>query len=243
VQKLLSRAGVASRRDAEELMRRGRVRVNGVVVTTLGTRVVPGKDRVEVDGEPVRIPDVRWIMLHKPAGTLTTTRDPRGRRTVYDLLPPDLADLGLSYVGRLDADTEGLLLLTNDGDVANRLLHPSGEVEREYEVGVSGVPAAQDLRALLEGVELDDGPAAAREVSRIGTETAGSVLRMILVEGRKREVRRLCDAVGHPVRWLRRVRFGPVRLGDLPTASWRNLTSDEIRSLRERGGKGSRREG
>jgi 23S rRNA pseudouridine2605 synthase len=238
VQKLLSRAGIASRRDAEELMRRGRVRVNGVVVTTLGTRVVPGRDRVEVDGEPVRIPDLRWIMLHKPTRTLTTTRDARGRRTVYDLLPAELANLGLSYVGRLDADTEGLLLLTNDGDVANRFLHPSEEVEREYEVGVKGVPDAEALRALQRGIELDDGRAAAREARVIGSESPGAILRMILVEGRKREVRRLCEAVGHPVRWLRRVRFGPIRLGDLPLGHWRDLNPDEVRRVRERVGSG-----
>jgi len=234
VQKLLSRAGVASRRGAEELMLRGRVRVNGVVVTTLGTRVVPGKDLVEVDGQPVRIPKLRWIMLHKPAGTLTTTRDPRGRPTVYDVLPSEVTDLGLAYVGRLDAGTEGLLLLTNEGDIANRLLHPSGEVEREYEVGVSGVPDAAAIRGLEKGVTLDDGLARAREATPIGREPFGSVLRIVLIEGRNREVRRLCEAVGHPVRWLRRVRFGPVELGDLRVGRWRDLRPDEVRRLRER---------
>lgn len=234
VQKFLSRAGVASRRDAEVLMRQGRVRVNGSVVSTLGTKVVPGRDVVEVDGATVGVPDARWVMLHKPSGALTTTRDPRGRPIVYDLLPPDIRGLGLSYVGRLDEDTEGLLLLTNEGDVANRLLHPSGEVEREYEVGVEGRPGTAAIQALLRGVELEDGFAKARRVRITGRDGAGSVLRLVLVEGRNREVRRLCEAVGAPVRWLRRVRFGPVRLGDLPLGAWRDLTADEMRGLRDR---------
>ena len=215
-------------------MRQGRVRVNGAVVSTLGTKVVPGRDVVEVDGAPVRIPGARWIMLHKPSGTLTTARDPRGRPIVYDLLPPEIRELGLSYVGRLDEDTEGLLLLTNEGDVANRLLHPSGEVEREYEVGVRGIPEADVLRTLVRGVELDGGVAKARDARVVGRERAGGVLRLVLVEGRNREVRRLCEAVGNPVRWLRRVRFGTVRLGDLPMGAWRDLTPDELRRLRER---------
>lgn len=217
-------------------MRAGRVRVNGTVVTTLGTRVVPGRDTVEVDGAEVEVPGPRWILLHKPAGRVTTTDDPRGRSTVYDLLPGEVRALGLSYVGRLDLDTEGLLLLTNEGDVMNRLLHPSGEVEREYEVGVSGVPGSAALGRLEEGVELDDGLARARRVRLLRREDGGAVVALVLTEGRNREVRRLCAAVGHPVRWLRRIRFGPVHLGDLSPGTWRDLTDDEIRRLRERAG-------
>lgn len=220
-------------------MRSGRVRVNGSVVTTLGTKVVPGRDLVELDGREVEVPGPRWILLNKPAGTVTTTRDPRGRPTVYDLLPPELEELGLSYVGRLDMDTEGLLLLTNEGNVMNRLLHPSGEVEREYEVGLKGVPEPATLRRLEEGVELGDGPARAREVGLIRPEPGGAILRMVLTEGRNREVRRLCAAVGHPVRRLRRVRFGPVRLGSLPPGGWRDLTADEVERLRERAAEGA----
>lgn len=234
VQKLLSRAGVASRREAEELMRAGRVRVNGEVVSVPGAKVVPGKDVVEVDGTRVEVPGPRWVMLHKPPGTLTTTDDPRGRATVYDLLPAEVDELGLSYVGRLDLDTEGLLLLTNEGDVMNRLLHPGGEVEREYEVGVSGVPRPATLHRLEEGLDLHDGPARARVAELLRREDGGGVLRLVLTEGRKREVRRLCAAVGHPVRWLRRVRFGPVRLGDLPRGAWRDLTEEEMERLRNR---------
>lgn len=215
-------------------MRAGRVRINGTVVTTLGTKVVPGSDRVEVDGERVELPEPRWIMLHKPSGVLTTRHDPRGRPTVYDLLPDAVKALGLSYVGRLDMDTEGLLLMSNEGDVMNRLLHPSGEVEREYEVGVSGAPAPRTLRGIEGGVELGDGPARARAARLLREETGGGVLRLVLTEGRNREVRRLCAAVGHPVRWLRRIRFGPVELGDLPPGAWRDLTGAEIERLRSR---------
>lgn len=236
VQKLLSRAGVASRRQAERLVRAGRVRINGRVSTTPGVKVVPGRDRVEVDGKPVVVPPARWILLNKPPGTLTTTHDPRGRPTVYELLPPEVKDLGLSYLGRLDRDTEGLLLLSNEGDVMHRLLHPSSEVEREYDVGVAGVPGPGVLKRLEAGVRLSDGPARARTAHLLREDGGSGVLRLVLTEGRKREVRRMCAAVGHRVRSLRRVRFGPVRLGDLASGAWRDLTGDEMDRLRERAG-------
>ena len=235
IQKFLSRAGVSSRRGAEELMAQGRVRVNGAVVTTPGTRIRPEEDRVEVDGREIEKAPFRWILLHKPAGTVTTADDPRGRRTVFDVLPPELH--GLSYVGRLDRPTEGLLLLSNEGDAVHRLLHPSFEVEREYHAGVRGVPDEAALGRLREGVALDDGPARARESALLRREDEGGVVRLVLTEGRKREVRRMLDAVGHPVRWLRRVRFGPVELGDLPPGGWRELTDDEVRAIRERVGR------
>jgi 23S rRNA pseudouridine2605 synthase len=234
IQKYLSRAGVASRRASEELMLQGRVRVNGEVVTTLGSKVTPGRDRVEVDGARVRLPEARWIVLHKPAGTVTTADDPRGRTTVYDLLPPELRELGLTYVGRLDLETEGLLLLTNEGDLVHALLHPSGEVDREYRVGVRGEVAGSVPARLRSGVELEDGPARAAGAAVVGAERDGSVLELVLREGRNREVRRMCDAVGHPVRWLRRVRFGPIGLGDLPPGRWRDLTPDELDAVRKR---------
>jgi len=175
---------------------------------------------------------VRWIAFHKPAGALTSRGDPHGRTTVYDLLPPELA--GLAYVGRLDQDTEGLLLLSNDGAVAHALLHPSSEVERQYEVGVTGVPREDALRRLVTGVMLEDGRARAVKADLTREEPGGAVLEIVLREGRKREVRRLCRTVGHPVRWLRRVRVGPVALGDLPRGSWRELEDGEVRALRLR---------
>jgi len=240
LQKYLSRAGRASRREAEGLIQEGRVRINGTVVTELGTRVVPGQDTVELDGTRVDLPEVRWLAYHKPAGILTTRRDPHGGRTVYDALPEDAA--GLRYVGRLDRETTGLLLLTNDGDVANALQHPSGEVEREYQAMVVGEPDRRTLRQLHSGVELEDGPARVKRVWVERGEGAWSVVRLVITEGRKREVRRLLEAVGHPVRELVRVRFGPIELGDLALGAWRILSEDERRRLRTRSGVGAEKE-
>jgi 23S rRNA pseudouridine2605 synthase len=229
LQKYLSRSGVASRRQAEALIAAGRVQVNGAVVTTMGVTVDPSRDRVELDGKPVDLPSVRWVLLHKPAGVLTTRRDPGGGPTVYDLLPRGTG--GLRYVGRLDRDTEGLLLMTNEGDLVHRLTHPSFQVEREYWAEVKGAVDPATLRRLEEGVVLDDGPARARRAWR-PRGGAPDQIRLILTEGRKREVRRLLEAVGHPVRRLRRERFGPVRLGDLAAGRWRELEEDEINELR-----------
>lgn len=234
IQKYLSRAGVASRRKSEELMTAGRVRVNGEVVTALGSRVDPERDRVEVDGRVVEIPSPRWIAFHKPTGVLTTRSDPGGRRTVYDVLPPRFG--ALRYVGRLDRDTEGLLILGNQGELIHRLLHPSREVDREYRVEVEGEVDDRTLRRLTEGVELEDGPARAERAERSRRMDGGTELTLVLQEGRKREVRRMMDAVGHPVRRLRRVRFGPIVLGDLPPAEWRELGDDEVRALMDRVG-------
>lgn len=234
IQKFLSRAGVASRRRAEELMAEGRVRVNGELVTELGTRIDPDRDDVEVDGRSVTRPPIRWILFHKPRGCLTTKSDPHGRTTVYDLLPDRFR--GLRYVGRLDMDTEGLLLLTNEGDAIHRLLHPSWEVEREYRATVEGRPDEDVLRRLEEGVTLEDGPARAVEARVVEEVGHGAVVALVLREGRKREVRRLCEAVGHPVTHLLRVRYGPVTLGDLRPGEWRELSDGEVRALRDRVG-------
>ncbi len=245
IQKFLSHAGVASRRRAEALMVEGRVRVNGEVVTSLGRRVHPGTDRVELDGREVVAAAYRWVLLHKVAGTVTTRSDPGGMPTVYDGLPKELE--GLAYVGRLDVETEGLLLLTNEGDTVHGLLHPSFEVEREYRVEVVGVPTRKVLRELRRGVDLDDGPARVKSARIFSARQKSAILHLVLTEGRKREVRRLCKAVGHPVRSLRRIRFGPIELGRVPTGGWRDLTWDEIESLRscvaghKRSGKLSRR--
>lgn len=222
--------GRASRREAERFLVDGRVRVNGSVVRELGTRVVPGRDAVELDGVAVEIPEARWAAFHKPPGVLTTRSDPHGSRTIYDVLPREFGEL--KYVGRLDRETEGLLLLSNDGDTIHALLHPSREVEREYLATVVRVPSEEALRRLRSGVELDDGPARAKRAELVGREGRDGRLSLVLTEGRKREVRRLLEAVGHPVRRLVRVRFGPVLLGDLPRGGLRALTEDEIRALR-----------
>ena len=217
-------------------MQAGRVTVNGTAVTTLGTRVDPGRDVVEVDGQRVRVAPERWIAFHKPVGVLTTRSDPHGGRTVYDLLPAELR--ALRYAGRLDLETEGLLLLANEGDLVNRLLHPSSAIEREYHAGVVGNPGADVLRTLTTGVELGDGRARALRARRLEDEPDGAVLALVLAEGRKREVRRLLKSVRHPVRWLRRVRFGPIRLEGLARGAWRELTDAEVDALREAVGAG-----
>ncbi len=232
LQKFLSRAGVASRREGERLMSQGRVRVNGDLVTELGSRVDPRSDLVEVDGKPVHIRPPRWIMLNKPRGVVTSRRDHADRPTVYSLLDP--SDRSLRYVGRLDRDTEGLLLFTNEGDLQHALLHPSSGVPRRYRTLVRGVPSPRTLERLESGVELEDGVARAHDVRFSGSRRAGraSVLSLVLKEGRKREVRRLLRAVGHPVVRLRRIGFGPLTLKGVAPGEWRALETDEIRALR-----------
>ena len=229
LQKYLARAGRASRREAERLMQAGRVRVNGQVVSQLGIRIVPGRDLIELDGEAVSVPPVVWVAFHKPTGVLTTRNDPHGGKTVYDLLPADYA--GLKYVGRLDKDAEGLLLLTNDGEGAHRVQHPSGEIEREYRAEVAGTIGAAEVERLQRGVELEDGVARARRAKIVQAGAVTSTLDLVLTEGRKREVRRMMSAVGHHVLRLRRTRFGPVRLGDLAPGAWRELGEREIDTL------------
>jgi len=230
LQKFLSRAGVASRRAAEEMIREGRVRINGEVVTELGTRVDPDADRVEVDGRAVTLARPVWLALHKPRGYVSTRSDPQGRPTIYDLVPEQYR--GLFHVGRLDVESEGLLLLTNQGDVANRLLHPRHGVEQVYEAIVAGHLDEADVRRLLDGIELEDGIARAVAVKRRGAARSGNDrVRITMREGRKREVRRMFLALGHPVRRLIRLRYGPIRLTGIAPGKWRRLTRDEVRAL------------
>lgn len=218
----------------------GRIEVNGERVRELGTRVVPGKDRVLLDGVEVRAgSEPVWIAFHKPAGLVTTRSDPHGAPTVYGALPAHLGTL--RYVGRLDRDTEGLLLFSNQGDALHALTHPSREVEREYRAWVAGVPDGETLRRLEQGVVLGDGPARAVRAGLVAREEGASVVALVMAEGRKREVRRLMEAVGHPVARLVRVRFGPVELGDLPAGAWRPLTDDETRLLLAQAGEGLER--
>jgi len=227
LQRALARAGIASRRKAEALITAGRVTVNGRVAT-LGESADPERDDIRVDGQPVRAPaQTVWLALHKPAQVMTTRDDPRGRKTVFDLV--DDAP-GLTYVGRLDYLTEGLLLLTNDGEAGHALMHPSTEVERTYVAVVRGdAPAA--VVAARKGVELDDGPVRPRNVS---ARTAGGGVfefELTITEGRKREVRRLCKALGLHVERLIRTRYGPVQLGRLEVGKSRPLTDDERREI------------
>lgn len=231
LQKFLANAGIASRRKAEQLITDGRVSVNGATVTELGTKIDPAVDTVTVDGRRVERSEPVWIALHKPRGYVSTRNDPQQRPTIYDLLPSSLH--GLFYVGRLDVDSEGLMLLTNVGDEAHRLLHPKFEVPRVYEVLVEGEVSPPTLQRLLEGVELEDGPARAETAKLLPHRKAGeSRVRLMLREGRKREVRRLMGAVGHKVRRLRRVSYGPVELGDLEPGKWRRLSDEELEDLK-----------
>jgi 23S rRNA pseudouridine2605 synthase len=230
LQKFLSRAGVASRREAEALMREGRVRINGIRMSTPGASVNPSVDRVEVDGREVSLVRTEWVALNKPRGYLTTRTDPDGRRTVYDLLPPALHHL--RYVGRLDRDTDGLLLLTNAGDALHALTHPSSEIVRRYLARVDGVPTATTLTRLSEGIMLEDGMARFSEAALVREiRDGGALLRLGIREGRKREVRRALEAAGHPVRRLRRITFGPLSLGPLEPGTWRPLTDEEVTAL------------
>jgi 23S rRNA pseudouridine2605 synthase len=223
--KHLAHAGVASRRAAEALVAEGRVTVDGDVVRD-PARDVTGAEAIAVDGEAVRGPAARVVYaVHKPAGVVSTARDTHGRRTVVDLVP---SAHRLYPVGRLDADTTGLILLTNDGDLAHALTHPRYEVPRTYRARVQGRPGQRALSALREGVELDDGLTAPARVRLVGAHE----LELTIHEGRKRQVRRMCEAVGHRVIALQRIAFGPLRLGDLRPGHHRRLTAAEVERLR-----------
>jgi 23S rRNA pseudouridine2605 synthase len=231
LQKLLAEAGFASRRGAERLIQAGRVTVNGQAVTELGVRADPARDRILVDGRPIGPAEAKcYVLLHKPPGYLTTRDDPRGRPRVFDLVPERGARL--HSVGRLDFDAEGLLLLTNDGALTYRLTHPRHAVARVYRVLVEGRADAAALAALRRGVMLDDGPARAETARRLGGAAPGGAwLELTLREGRYREVKRLCQAVGLTVRRLVRVAFGPLALGSLPPGRWRDLAPREVATL------------
>lgn len=224
LQKVLARVGLGSRRICEDLIEDGRVTVNGEVAE-LGRRVEAETDLVEVDGAPIGVkPGLVYYLLNKPPGVVTTASDPQGRPTVVDLVP---AEPRVFSVGRLDLHTEGLLLLTNDGELANRITHPSRGVEKEYLAEVQGRPSPATLRRLREGVELDDGPTAPAQANLV----APTLVRLTIHEGRNRQVRRMLDAVGHPVERLIRTRIGPVADRRLAPGAWRDLTTDELRAL------------
>jgi 23S rRNA pseudouridine2605 synthase len=230
---VIAAAGLASRRGAEELLRAGRVCVNGETAA-LGDSVDTERDVVTVDGRTLHAEPLAYWLVHKPRGVLTTVRDTHGRRTVLDLLPDHSSRL--FPVGRLDLDTEGMVLLTNDGELAHVLLHPSFQSEREYEVTVSGRFAHDTQGRLAEGVELDDGLTARATVGRVRYDAASdtSMFRLTLIEGKKRQIRRTLAFLGHRVTALLRVRMGTLRLGDLAAGAARPLDDDEIRALRER---------
>jgi len=229
VQRALARAGFGSRRACEQLIVDARVTVNGTVAT-LGDRVDPEVDTVAVDGVTVNLdPNVRYYALHKPTGVVTTMNDPQGRPDIRGFLPED--GPRVFPVGRLDRDSEGLLLLTNDGELGNRLLHPRYAVEKEYLAEVDGAPTDRLVSRIRRGVELEDGLAKPTGVRVVAASGPRGALRLTMTEGRKREVRRLLAEVGLPVTRLVRLRIGPVKLGNLPPGELRELTPEEIRSL------------
>ncbi|MCL6515755.1 pseudouridine synthase [Alicyclobacillus sp.] len=229
LQKVLARAGVASRRRCESLIAEGRVTVDGVVVTELGTKVDPDLHEIAVDGRPVNRERPVCILLHKPTSYVTTVRDPQGRRTVLDLITG--VDARLYPVGRLDYDSSGLLLLTNDGELTHRLLHPAHHVDKTYRVTVVGMPERSELERLRRGIPLEDGPTQPAQVRALRLHPVESVLELTIHEGRNRQVRRMMEAIGYPVKRLKRVAFGPLVLGNLPPGRWRPLTPEEWAAL------------
>ena len=248
LQKVLAHAGVASRRACEAIIAAGRVSVDGVVVTEAGVRVDPARQEIRVDGSRILTnPDVLTVMLHKPAGVVTTMEDPEGRPTVAELGERYVAEhadefgqggsggasgrIRLVHVGRLDTDTEGLLLLSNDGELSHRLMHPSYEISKTYVAIVQGRVEPWVPRKLKRGIELEDGPIRADRVVIKDSGPAGSILEITLHSGRNRIVRRMCDAVGHPVVRLSRTRLGPLALGGLKPGAMRALTGEEIAAL------------
>lgn len=231
LQKVLSQAGVASRRNAELMIDAGRVEVNGEVVTAQGRRVDPAVDRIRVDGQ--RIPPPRthvYLVFNKPRGVVSTLHDPEGRRTITDHLGRHAGE-GLFHVGRLDTDTSGMLLLTNDGEFAARVAHPRYGLTKTYVAEVEGFVENRTLKALRRGVELEDGPVHPDQVTLGARTDRRTMVTVALHEGRNRIVRRLFDAVGHPVRRLTRVQIGSVRMGQLPEGELRDLTRDELGAL------------
>ncbi|HET9028548.1 MAG TPA: pseudouridine synthase [Candidatus Aquilonibacter sp.] len=231
--KYIAQAGIASRRRADALISYGKVRVNGKVVRELGTIVLPG-DKVDVSGTPIKpIEETVYLVMHKPTGVMTTMRDPQGRRTIVELIPKKMPRI--VPVGRLDYDTAGVLLLTNDGELANKLLHPRFGVDKTYRATITGRLTPEDVEALREGVALKTYTASSAKVRVVSVRAGYSVVDITIHEGRNRQVRDMFDALGHPVQTLVRLRFGPISLGDLGVGRTRSLTPKELAALQRVG--------
>lgn len=232
LQKVISQAGIASRRESEELIKAGRVKVNGVVVTELGTKVEPTRDKVAVDNKPIRTEKPVYILLNKPRGIVTTLHDPEGRKTVASLLP-DISER-IYPVGRLDYNTEGLLLMTNDGELTHALTHPSHEIDKTYRAKVLGRPPEEKLDRLRAGIKLEDGITAPAKVNAVeyDREKDLTTVEIVITEGRNRQVRRMFEAIGHPVRQLKRVKFAFLTLVGVRRGAYRHLEADEVETLK-----------
>ncbi len=233
--KVMARAGVASRRRCEELIAAGLVKVNGRVVTEPGTKVDPAVDRIRVGGEALNLSPVRqYIMMYKPRGYITTMSDEKGRRKVTDLLKDNTSRV--YPVGRLDYDSEGLLLLTNDGDLTYALTHPGRQVPKTYQARVAGVPDPVKLKQMEKGLPLEDGLTAPARVQLRGEREGNALLEITIHEGRKHQVKRMCEYIGHPVMRLKRIKFGDLRIDDLKPGQYLHLTGDELKTLKEKSG-------
>lgn len=235
LQKYLAHAGVASRRQCEEIILAGRVKVNGKIVKKLGTKITPDKDRVLLDGKLIQRREQKvYLMINKPRGYLSTVKDDRNRKTVLELL----ADINerVYPVGRLDYDSEGLLLLTNDGELTYALTHPKHQIRKTYRVRVKGVPDEQKLIRLSDGIQLEDGITAPATVALTHILNDNALLEITIHEGKNRQVRRMCDAIGHPVLRLVRIRIGPLELRKLPTGKMRQLNLTEINAIKKAAG-------
>jgi 23S rRNA pseudouridine2605 synthase len=236
LQKVLAAAGLGSRRKCEQLILAGRISVNGTVVTELGTKVNPQSDAIEIDGRPILSEKKVYVMFHKPKGVITSLSDPKGRQTVKDYLT------GIRErvfpVGRLDYDSEGLLLLTNDGELANRLMHPKFGVPKTYLATVRGVPDGRKLDRLAAGIRLEDGMTQPAEVEYedVSPDMKSAVIRITIHEGRNRQVRRMFEAIGHPVERLKRIGYGPLKLERLPRGKTRYLSAEEVEELKRSAG-------
>lgn len=231
IQKVIAQAGIASRREAERMILGGRVTVNGKVVDELGRKADPDKDHIKVDGRLITRPESKaYVILYKPRGYVTTTSDPEGRPTIMELL--EKVKGRVFPVGRLDYDTEGLILCTNDGDLAHRLQHPRHEVPKTYFAKVEGVPTPDEIARLRKGVKLEDGMTAPAKVKLIRKAEANSWLEIIIHEGRNRQVKRMCETIGHPVIKLKREGFAFLTLGNLRPGEFRHLTAEEIKKLK-----------
>ena len=228
LQRVMAAAGVGSRRECEVIIEEGRVEIDGQIVAQLGVKVDPSSQKIFVDGEPLVIEPLQYFMLNKPPGIVSTSRDPSGRARVIDLIQTEKR---VYNVGRLDQSSEGLILVTNDGELANRLTHPRYGIEKKYHVQVVGVPAPEDLRALEKGVYLAEGKAKATSAKFLRKVKNTSWIEIVLAEGRNREIRRMLASIGNKVRTLKRVAIGPLKLGDLPVGAHRQLTAAELKSL------------
>jgi len=237
LQKVIAQAGVASRRDAEDLIKAGRVTVNGKVVTELGTKVEPKQARIAVDNKPIKAEKYLYILLNKPKGIITALEDPQGRKTVADLVA-DIPER-IYPVGRLDYNTEGLLIMTNDGDLTNTLTHPSHEIEKTYLAKVQGYPPEEKLDKLRVGIKLEDGMTAPAKINviAIDREKELTTLELVIHEGKNREIRRMCEAIGYPVKNLKRIKIAFLTLEGLRRGQYRQLLSAEVEELKKLGKK------